>query len=183
MWSWPTDKPWQGLPEGRGEQLTWSLPSLHLVATPPILLPKNDMAPRIVVADSAGVLHLLALAADGSLQVNRTWDLKGKVTNGPFVRVLPDGGVRIGCVLDQRQLVWLDPADDKPLWSYRTEGEAIVGQPQLIEDLLVVAHQSGHYIALDPATGKAKGPGYTLAPVPRRPPLPLPSVLIRCSLR
>jgi hypothetical protein len=47
-------------------------------------------------------------------------------------------------------------------WIYRTDGEAILGQPQLIEGLLVVALQSGRYVGLDPTTGKAVGPGYTL---------------------
>src|SRR6185437_2002813 len=134
----------------------------HLVAAPPILLPKAGLPPRIAVADSARMLYLLTMTADGSLQQNRKWDLKGKLTSGPFVQMLPDGGVRIGCVLDQRHLVWLDPTRDKPLWTYQTDGEAIVGQPQVIGNMLVVAHQSGHYVALDPASGEAKGKGYTL---------------------
>jgi len=159
VWTWPANKAWQALPEGR-DRPSMTLP--HLVAAPPILLPKAGLPPRIAVADSARMLYLLTMTADGSLQQNRKWDLKGKLTSGPFVQMLPDGGVRIGCVLDQRHLVWLDPTRDKPLWTYQTDGEAIVGQPQVIGNMLVVAHQSGHYVALDPASGEAKGKGYTL---------------------
>ncbi len=172
VWAWPADKAWQGLPEGRGDQVTLPLP--YPIAAPPVLLPKAGPAPRIVVADSAGVLHLLTLAADGSLQSKRTWQLKGKFTRGPFLRLLPDGGVRIGCVLDERNLVWLDPEREKPLWTFRTNGERIVGQPQVLEDLLVLVHQSGHYVGVDLATGKAKGVGYTLrtSAVPAATPVP-----------
>ncbi len=160
VWEWPTEKVWQALPEGR-DLLTQEL--TYLIATPPVLLPsKNGLAPQAIVADSAGVLHLLGLRPDGALQPNRQWDLKGKFTAGPFPSVMPDGGVRIGGVLDQRHLVWLDPSQPQPLWTYRTDGEAIVGQPRMIEDLLVVAQQSGRYVGLDPATGAARGPGYTL---------------------
>ena len=158
--AWPADKAWQGLPDGRGDQVTFPLP--YPIAAPPVLLPKAGLTSRIAVADSAGVLHLLTLAADGSLQTKRTWQLKGKFTSGPFVRVLSDGGVRIGCVLEERHLVWLDPEREKPLWTYPTNGEVIVGQPQVIEDMLVLAHQSGHYVGLNPATGEAQGIGYTL---------------------
>jgi outer membrane protein assembly factor BamB len=160
VWDWPKQKAYQPLPEGR-DVLTLELP--HLIAAPPLLLPsKPGLPPQVIVADSAGVLHLLAVTSDGALQPNRQWDLKRQFTGAPFLTVLPDGGVRIGCVLDQRHLAWLDPSRPEPLWTYRAESAAIVGQPQLIEDLLVVAHQSGHYVGLVPATGAAKGPGYTL---------------------
>jgi outer membrane protein assembly factor BamB len=159
VWEWPKNGVCRGLPDGRDQP--HQLP--YRVAAPPALLPaKAGQTPRIVVGDSAGVLRLLAVSPDGSLRAVQQWDLKGRITTAPFVHELPDGGVRIGCVLDQRQLVWLDPSRPKPLWTYRTGGEAIVGRPQRVEDLLVVALQSGRYVGLDPATGEAKGPGYTL---------------------
>jgi outer membrane protein assembly factor BamB len=159
VWEWPMDKPQQPLPETRGD-LTLELD--YRVVAPPLLLPaKSGSAPQVLVADSAGVLHLLGLADDGSLQRNREWDLKGQFTGGPFLRVLADG-VRIGCVLDQRRLVWLDPTRPEPLWSYPIDGEVIVGSPQVIEDMLVLAFQSGRYVGLDLKSGAAKGPGYTL---------------------
>jgi outer membrane protein assembly factor BamB len=71
-------------------------------------------------------------------------------------------GVRIGCIVEQDRLVWLDPEKAERLWTYQTTGDAIVGRPRLVEDVLVVALQSGRYIGLDPLTGKSKGTGYTL---------------------
>ncbi len=89
---------------------------------------------------------------------------------------LPKGDVRLGCVLNERQLVWLDPSreEQEPLWSFRDGDAKIVGRPQVVEDLLVVALQSGRYVGLDPASGAAQDAGYTLrasaapaaAPVP-----------------
>ncbi len=172
VWEWPAGKVFQPLPEGR-DVLTREL--THLIAAPPVLLPpRPGLAPRVLVADSAGVLHLFGLAADGSLQPARTWDLKGKCTDGPFLRELPDGSVRVGCVLDQHHLVWLDPAEAEPLWTYHRDGEPIVGRPHAIEKVLVVTHQSGRYVGLDPSTGVAKGPGYTLraSVVPSASPVP-----------
>jgi hypothetical protein len=37
-----------------------------------------------------------------------------------------------------------------------------VGQPPLLDDVVVVADLSGRFIGLDRATGKPRGPGYTL---------------------
>jgi outer membrane protein assembly factor BamB len=162
VWEWPTDKAPQPLPEARGNSNQPTLELSHRVAMPPLLLAKPGSAAQILVADAAGVLHLLGLAAGGELQRNREWDLKGQFTSAPFLRVLADGGVRIGCVIDQRRLVWLDPTREDALWSYPLNGEAIVGQPQVIEDMLVLAFQSGRYVGLDLKSGGEKGPGYTL---------------------
>jgi hypothetical protein len=68
----------------------------------------------------------------------------------------------------------LDPAQEKPLWKYLSDGEGIVGEPQLVDGILVVADESGKYVGIDPSTGKPVGEGYTLqanaapaaAPVP-----------------
>jgi hypothetical protein len=57
---------------------------------------------------------------------------------------------------------------------YKTPGDGIVGQPQVVEELLVVADQSGKFVGLDLLTGKPAGVGYQLrakvapaaAPVP-----------------
>lgn len=159
VFDWSADKTYQALPEGR-EALTLKLDSL--IAAPPVLLPAKNGSPSVLVADGSGILHLLKLGSDGSLEQIRQWDLKGGITGVPFLRTLPDGGVRIACILDQRRLIWIDPTKSDPLWIYSTKGETIVGQPQLIEDMLVVALQSGRYLGLDPATGEARGPGYSL---------------------
>ncbi|MGH7168779.1 MAG: hypothetical protein ACRELG_00685, partial [Gemmataceae bacterium] len=161
VYDWPPDKDYQQLPLPEKGELLRPLP--YLVAAPPVLLPSRDgQPPRVVVADSAGVLHLFAVKPDGSLQAGLPWELKGKLTSGPFVQAAPEGGSRIGCVLDRRRLVWIDPAKAEPLWNYTSDGAALVGQPRRIEDLLVVTLQSGHYLGLDPSTGERKGLGYRL---------------------
>ncbi|MBI3407124.1 MAG: PQQ-binding-like beta-propeller repeat protein [Planctomycetes bacterium] len=108
---------------------------------------------QIVVADASDTVTLLD--AD-HLQPIKRWTLPGKITAGPFVR---QG--RIGCVVGKFQLVWLDPTQDKPLWEKARDAE-IVGEPQLIDGLLVVADLAGRVQALDPATGEPVGPGYTI---------------------
>jgi hypothetical protein len=160
VYGWPAgvNKDWQLLPlEGE------SFPQLDSpVAAPPVLLPARDGSPRLAIADSAGVLHLFTVKADGSLKEGLTWDLQGRVTMGPFVYTASNGESRLGCVLDRRRLIWLDPENKKPLWEYRSDTAAFIGPPRQIEDLLVVALQSGHYLGLDPETDRPKGPGYTL---------------------
>jgi hypothetical protein len=109
------------------------------------------------------VLRLLVLQPDGSLKPhNHTWPLKGKLTAGPFVQAQPKGGWRIGCVLDGRRLIWLDPTQAQPLWTYSTDGPAIIGHPQRVGDILVAALQSGLYVGINPKTGQAEGRRYTL---------------------
>lgn len=161
VYDWPAGNQmsWEALPKA-GEPLK---PLEYLVAAPPVLLPKASNQPaRIVVADSAGFLRLFTVMPDGAMQSGLIWPLKGNLTAGPFVQQTPTGEWRIGCVLDRRRLVWIDPAKEKELWTYSTDGPAIVGHPQWIEDMLVIALQSGHYVGIDPKTGEARGPGYML---------------------
>lgn len=160
IWEWPKDRAWQALPEGRDS------PSIELpqrIAAPPLLLPgKNGAAPRLVVADADGVVHLLTVAADGAMQeIARQWQFKGRVTGGPFACATSEG-TRIGCIVEGDQLAWLDPEKEGPLWMYRSSSDALIGQAQVVEDVLTLALQSGRYVALDPRTGQAKGGGYTL---------------------
>jgi hypothetical protein len=161
VWEWPADKnkSWKKLSKGDDTDG----PLTHLVAAPPVLLPAAaGQQPRIAVADSAGVLHLFIVAADGSLQPGPTrWNLKGNLTSGPFVYNAADG-LRIGGVLDRRRLVWLDPAKAGTQWEYPSGGPAILGRPQRIGDILVVALQSGRYVGIDANTGQPLGPGYPL---------------------
>jgi hypothetical protein len=145
------------------EKPTLALPDRIVAA--PLVLPANPAGGTIpvCVADSAGNVTLLHVLGDGRLdKPRRTWNLGGTVTAGPALASASEDGVRISCVVDGRQLVWLDPARDEPVWKYTTGGPAIVGQPQQVGDVLVVADQGGHYVALDPKTGEKRGPGYTL---------------------
>ena len=123
------------------------------IVAAPLLLP-SDTAPRICIADAAGNLVLLDAI---KLKPIRRWSLEGKVIAGPFLR-----GKRIGCIVNRRTLVWIDPAQTQPLWKYTVQGEGIVGQPRLVGDSVVVANLSGHFVALDAETGQPRGRGYTL---------------------
>jgi outer membrane protein assembly factor BamB len=151
-WRWPEGKTYAAVPAEK-------LPTTELrarISFAPVVLPrKDDKAPlEVCVADVDGGLTLLQ---GDRLEEARRWEVGGKITTGPFVR---GGGV--GCVVDRSRLLWFDPSKKEPAWEYATNGEEIVGQPQLIEGMLVMADRSGRFLALDPATGKAQGKGYTL---------------------
>jgi outer membrane protein assembly factor BamB len=161
-WRWPRGNTFT--PLGTSRQKPTSLDLTDRVGALPVLLPGPADGPqRVCVADSAGEVSLLAMRGDGLLEVKRTWPLHGALTAGPFLRTMPGGETRIGCVVEGRRLVWLDPNRDKPAWEYQTTGGAVAGQPQLIEGLVVVADGSGNVKALDPGDGKEKAPGYHLA--------------------
>jgi hypothetical protein len=120
----------------------------------------------VCVADSKGRVFLLR--AD-DLKIVRRWELKGPIATAPFLR-----GDHIGCVVDGRQLVWLDPDRDQPMWRYETPGAEIVGQPHLSKGLLIVADLAGHLVGLDPATGKPAGQPYRMGKgaIPAAAPVP-----------
>jgi hypothetical protein len=161
-WRWPPGTPnYTPLPMNLPlDKPTLNLPD-RVVAAPVVLPAPAGGATRVCVADSGGAVRLLRLLPDGSLEPGRVWDLKGQVTGGPFVRTLAGDKVRVGCVVDGRRLVWLDPATSEPAWEYQAR-KVIVGQPQVVDGILVVADQSGLVIGLDPATGQPVGPGHQL---------------------
>jgi hypothetical protein len=73
---------------------------------------------------------------------------------------MPDGTARIACVVNDTQLVWLDPSKNGELWRYPKEpGADLVGRPRLVGDRVVVADDLGRIVGLDPTTGQA-GPVY-----------------------
>jgi hypothetical protein len=86
----------------------------QIVAAPVLVPPaEGEAVPRLCVADAQGTVTLLR---SDNLAKLRDWPLGeqgGKVTAGPFAR-----GQQIGCVVDHRLLVWLDPAQARPVWTY-----------------------------------------------------------------
>jgi outer membrane protein assembly factor BamB len=144
-WTWDTDA-------ATGKTLV--LPLAARVVGVSAVLTAEGAEPRVAVADAGGTVTLVQ--AD-KLKPLRRWKLPGKCTAGPFVR-----GGRLGCVVQGDTLVWLNPDNAEPEWTHRVEGAAIVGQPQLVGDAVIVADQAGRIVALDPATGKPLGEGYTL---------------------
>lgn len=165
-WQWPAGKPDFEVVAPQGGGVPPAVDPGERIVSVPLLLPKVQGAvQKAVIADSRGVLSLIGTER---LDTVRKWELKGKITAGPFLR-----GNHVGCVVDNTRLVWLDPDSDK-LWEYKTEGEGIVGQPQRIEEMVVVCDESGKFVGIDPATGKAFNRGYTLkaAVAPAATPVP-----------
>jgi hypothetical protein len=160
-WEWPAGKPWQAL-MAMGDNPTLTLQD-RVVSAPAVLPAVAGKPPRVCVADSNGAVTLLSVRGGGALESKQTWDLRGQVTAGPFVRSAADGEPRIGCVVDGRRLVWLDPRkpEPEPVWEYQAKN-TVIGQPQVVEGVLVVADQSGHIAGLDLATGRPVGPGHAL---------------------
>lgn len=157
VWEWGAGMNiWAALPAGR-EEATLELPDRILDV---VLVP--GPVQHLAVTDTAGTVTLLEVKANGALEVKKTWKLRLPLSN-PFVRETAQG-VRIGVVVDRSTLAWLDPAKgDDPAWTYKTPGDdGLVGQPQVVGNMLVVADQSGLIVGLDAATGKTVGDGYQL---------------------
>jgi outer membrane protein assembly factor BamB len=139
---WPEPKVWD---KRKSVQLS------RRIVAPPILVPGKEKT-RVCVADAADTVTLLDAE---TLAPVRSWAMPGPISAGPFVQ-----GSGIGCVIGKNRLVWIDPGEVTPLWEYAL-GE-IVGVPQLVDGVLVVANLAGQFMGLDPATGRRRGPGYTL---------------------
>ena len=140
---WPEPKVWD-------KKKTVQLP--RRIVAPPVLVSGKEKT-WVCVADAADTLNLIDAA---TLAPVRSWAMPGPVSAGPFVQ-----GTGIGCVVGKNRLVWIDPEKDAPLWEYTFVSE-IVGQPQLVDGVLLVANLAGQYLALDPANGRPRGSGYTL---------------------
>lgn len=145
----------KSLPDG-------DIPTLSLsdrIVSLPVRLPGPQA--RVCVADAGGHITLLEVTGKGELAVKKTWAVGGVVTTGPFVG--QTGNVlRIGAVVERSRLVWIDPSGEV-LWNCRTaDDDPIVGQPREADGMIVIADQSGLYIALDPKDGSKLGPGYRL---------------------
>lgn len=148
-WRWPErGQKQQPVPESAGS-----------ITAPPLLLSgAADPDLQVIVIDSRGQATLLREAPAGNERTwteVRSWSVGGKVTAGPFRR-----GNDVGFVMDNERLVFIDPAQEGIRWSYSRPGEGIVGQPRLVGGAIVVAHRTGHFVALEPSTGKPLAEGY-----------------------
>jgi hypothetical protein len=166
-WEWPAKEPLNVPPAGRPKA-----PTLNLrdpLGAPPLFLPAVEgRSARVCLSDPNGVLLLYNVLADGRLEEHESFDLKGRITAGPFLRsaqqaAATDSGAHwLACVVDSDRLVWLDPARPDKIHSAGQRGDHIVGRPELVEGLLIVATESGRFVALDPATGEPAGQAFTL---------------------
>jgi hypothetical protein len=126
----------------------------HRITVPPVVLAGEGAAKAMAcVLDASDTLTLLDVER---LNVARRWTMSGKVTAGPFVRA-----GKIGCVVGKKRLVWLDPAKDEPAWEYAFVAD-IIGEPHVIDGVLVVGDAAGQFVGLDPSSGRALGAGLTL---------------------
>jgi outer membrane protein assembly factor BamB len=108
----------------------------------------------IAVADAGGTVSLIRGERP---TIVRAWRL-GPVTAGPWTV-----GDKLAVVVDRRKLIWLNPETDQPLWTNGSAGDGIESPPRIIDGKLVLADLAGHFVALDPATGKNMGGGYQFA--------------------
>jgi hypothetical protein len=161
------------------KQLATATVGGRIVGPPAVVpLPGKPGGMTLCVADTARGVTLLD--ADG-LRPLRHWELSGHITAGPFA-YQPNLGMRsrraglrggVGVILDGRRLVWLNPERDEVHFAHTFRAD-IAGQPQLIDDVLIVADAGGHLQAVNPWAKCFVGPGYTLlanvapsaAPVP-----------------
>ncbi|MFL5241751.1 MAG: PQQ-binding-like beta-propeller repeat protein [Gemmataceae bacterium] len=159
-WRWPVGAAGYTAVPPEGEANNASLTLEAPLAAAPLALnlatTQNKDALALCLADENGKVMLYQTQPDGFVLL-RTWTLGAKITAGPFLR-----GSSIGCVVDQNVLVWLDPTSNKPLWTYATSRAPLIGEPQVVDNSLLVADQTGMIQALDPKTGKPRNAGYRI---------------------
>jgi hypothetical protein len=137
------------------------------ILAPPAVVPLAGKPGEwgICVADTERKVTLLH--ADG-LRKLQQWVLSDNITAGPFAR-----GHGIGLILGGRRLVWLDPSKNEPHYAHTFRAD-LVGLPEMVDGLLIVADMEGRFQAVDPWAKRFVGLGYTLraniapaaAPVP-----------------
>jgi outer membrane protein assembly factor BamB len=138
------------------------------IASEPIALPpeKEGDGVRLLVAGEDRKVYLVEgravdavkLGDEGlKVQKGKEFNPKGKITGGPFPFM-----DQVLVIADRNRLLCFRPGDRDPVWEYKSEGEAIVGRPHMVEDMLLIADQSGRFVGIDPKTGKARGTGYTM---------------------
>jgi hypothetical protein len=137
------------------------------IISAPAVLPAAGNTPEFHFCIADNNRRVTLLHGDSLAKV-REWTMSDAITAGPFIR-----GNGILLVIGERRLVWLDPHNDKPRWAHTCRAD-IVGEPLLIDGVLIVADESGQIEARDCATGQAVGLGYTLraAVAPAAAPLP-----------
>jgi outer membrane protein assembly factor BamB len=166
-WHWPAGMVgFATVPERKDAESTLDMPA-RIVTAPLALAPEAGRAAvRALVACNDGNLYLVegkektaVRGEEPGLKIvkDKQWKLRGRITAGPFFL-----GNDVGVIVDRNRLVRITWDKPEPVWEYKSQAEAIVGIPQIIDDLLVVADQAGHFIGLDPGTSKPRGKGYKL---------------------
>jgi hypothetical protein len=141
---------------GANVQKTKTTLPARIVAAPVVRFSSTGK-PFIYVADADNGLTVLGGGLDAA-PVREVLDVQreGRITAGPF-----DLGRGIGLVLDGRRLIVLNGETLKPLWTYTASAD-LVGRPVVLGGRIILGDSEGGFVGLDPATGKAQGPGYQL---------------------
>jgi hypothetical protein len=127
----------------------------RIVGTPALIPNSAQGADKLIaVADTAGKIRTLRV---NDLNLVREWDVKGKVTAGPYAL-----GDRLACVVDGNKLLCFEP-DQDDFWTYVSEGSGVVGKPMMVGEYVIVADRAGTIVALDQATGMSRGAGHQLS--------------------
>lgn len=107
---------------------------------------------RLLVVDDTNMAHLVDTRRWQRL-AGKTWDLGGRVTQGPIAV-----GQRAVAVVDRKRLVCLDPDRNGFAWEYTFPAE-LVGAPQVAEGRLILADIDGSFWMLAADTGANLAPG------------------------
>ena len=173
-WQWSARPNYVPLPKDKDpDKPTLELKEGSLTADPVLLPEVKDKPRQVCIADVTGALSLVTVEADGRLKPGTRWKLGDqiKVMAGPFIEVTPGGAMRIACVIDNHRLIWLDPEKPSILWSYRGNPRTgLVGRPQLVGGMVVVADDAGLIVGLDPDKGNVVGNRSSCPAARRRPP-------------
>jgi hypothetical protein len=105
---------------------------------------------------AADVGDQVTLLKTEGLEFVRSWRMAGKITAGPFFL-----GPGLAVVVEGKRLIWLDQNLDRPVWEYGFVAP-VVGAPVWGDKVVIVGDQAGTFVALDPASGRPAGKGYTL---------------------
>lgn len=137
----------------RGQDGRWSRVrdgSLELegrIASRAVIVPGPGGEKLLSVADDGGRVYVVSLSRSEYVQ---RWEFKGqRVTKGPVLR-----GTNLAVVLDDSEVVWLDPAQPQPVWQTPLADASVqltlIGEPQQVGNLLLVG---GHFVTNQPVGG------------------------------
>ena len=152
---------WERTSDRRWQKVDGDLLLSGRLATPllPFTLGEQNC---VIVGDEGGRIYLASISG---LPIQREWQTGGRITKGPF-RL---GDLYLGCVVEQRRLVWFDPTKELNQSPPREHevAQGIVGEPAVVGSLLLIPTLGSGYIWMNL---EQRGPG--------APPVPLAAALV-----
>jgi hypothetical protein len=159
VWEWSAVNPTAvALPPNRPVVAGFEQPTFTLarpLAGRPLHLPAAGQKPeQLLVPDLAGTLLALTIKPDGKLERRHVWELGGTPRTGSYLATSPGTPTRLGVVVDENRLAWIDPVSDQlTLWKPAGPGETLVGRPRQQGDMVWITTETGRVLAIDPSTG------------------------------